>query len=85
MLVHTIRDLRTGKLKDVELTRSKAIKYFCLECCGGDRKAIRECTATHCPLYPFRPFQASRPLKNHSKKEGFLGVFEGSEAIFEGH
>lgn len=34
-----------------------AIKAFCLECVGFDRKAITECTAPACPLWNFRPFQ----------------------------
>jgi len=35
----------------------RAIKAFCLECCGFDHKAITECTAYACPLWNFRPFQ----------------------------
>jgi hypothetical protein len=27
------------------LTPLKAIKKFCLDCCGGSRKAVEECTA----------------------------------------
>lgn len=32
-------------------------KVFCLECVWMDEKAIRECTATACPLYRLRPYQ----------------------------
>lgn len=35
----------------------QAIKAKCLECCWLDEKAIRECTATDCPLWRFRPYQ----------------------------
>lgn len=35
----------------------RAIKAFCLECCGFDRSAITDCTAYACPLWKFRPFQ----------------------------
>jgi hypothetical protein len=33
------------------------IKAFCLECVGLDVAAVRECTATACPLWRRRPYQ----------------------------
>jgi len=33
------------------------IKAFCLECVWMDILAIRECTATACPLWRRRPYQ----------------------------
>jgi len=38
-------------------SKAAAIKSMCAECCGYDRKAIRECTGYGCPLYPHRPYQ----------------------------
>lgn len=38
-------------------SRASAIKLFCLECVGGCRKDVRECTAADCALYPFRPYR----------------------------
>jgi hypothetical protein len=38
-------------------TPMQAIKQFCLNCVGDVRKDIRECTATKCPLYIYRPYQ----------------------------
>jgi hypothetical protein len=35
-----------------------AIKTKCLECCWLDEATIRECMATECPLWPFRPYQS---------------------------
>ena len=32
----------------------KAIREFCLECCGGSRAEVKSCLATRCPLYAFR-------------------------------
>ena len=32
----------------------KAIRAFCIECMGGDRRAVRECPSAHCPLFSFR-------------------------------
>ena len=32
----------------------KAIRAFCLECCGGCSNDVKTCTAPNCPLYAFR-------------------------------
>jgi hypothetical protein len=34
-----------------------AIKLQCLDCCGEDVKAVRECEDRCCPLWRFRPYQ----------------------------
>ena len=39
-----------------EASPRECIKAFCLECCWFDEAAIRECTATACPLWNLRPF-----------------------------
>ena len=36
------------------LTRAKAIRAKCIDCMGGDKSEVRKCTATKCPLFPFR-------------------------------
>jgi len=35
----------------------QCIKAFCLECNGWEPDAIRDCTATACPLWRLRPYQ----------------------------
>ncbi len=35
-------------------SRLKAIRRECLMCQGGSPAGVRECTAPHCALYPFR-------------------------------
>lgn len=37
--------------------RKAAIKIFCAECVGYERKEVRNCTALACPLWPHRPYQ----------------------------
>ena len=37
----------------------QAIKAQCLHCAWMSEEVIRECTATQCPLWGFRPFQKS--------------------------
>jgi hypothetical protein len=44
---------KTGKMKNVTLTPSKAIHLFCMECCGWDKECVKDCRDPFCPLYPF--------------------------------
>ena len=36
------------------LTRAKAIRLKCLDCCCGQRAEIRSCEIKTCPLWRFR-------------------------------
>ncbi len=38
-------------------SKASAIKSFCIECTGYDRKAVTECSDTGCPLWHHRPYQ----------------------------
>ncbi len=38
-------------------SRAAAVKLFCLECVGGVRADVRDCTACDCALYPWRPYR----------------------------
>ena len=33
---------------------ARAIKEKCLDCCGGVRVEVRDCTMVNCPLFPYR-------------------------------
>lgn len=50
----------------------KAIRAFCIECFGDSPREIVNCTATTCPLYPFRmgtnPYRAKRELTEQQKE-----------------
>ena len=49
----------------------KAIRLFCLECCGGSSNEVKLCSAQKCALYPFRfgknPFRPKRELTNEQR------------------
>ena len=49
---HKVRR-KNGKLKEVQLTRSSAIKTFCTECLGWEIHP-KDCESYNCPLWPFR-------------------------------
>ncbi len=36
---------------------TQAIKQFCLDCVGGKREDITNCTAPKCALFIYRPYQ----------------------------
>lgn len=36
------------------VTRAKAIRLKCLDCCCGHPGDVRNCPVTKCPLYPYR-------------------------------
>lgn len=39
-------------------SRAAAVKLFCLECVGYVRADVTGCTAPHCPLFRWRPYQS---------------------------
>ena len=42
------------KFKTGPITRSKAIRLFCIECMGWQPHLIPDCPSNHCVLYPYR-------------------------------
>ena len=38
-------------------SRGAAVKAFCLECVGWNRKSVRDCTSPACPMFLYRPFR----------------------------
>ena len=44
----------------------KAIRAFCVDCCGGSTNEVKLCPSSRCALYPFRlgrnPYRAKREL-----------------------
>jgi len=43
-------------------SKSAAIKAKCLDCCGYQRAEVAACTAEHCPLWPYRPYQTKEDV-----------------------
>lgn len=54
------------------ISRAKAIRLKCLDCCGGNTAEVRKCPATHCSLWRFRMGKEEndelRPKKNIDKE-----------------
>jgi len=62
---HRIRANGNGKTKVMKLTARRAIIEHCKECMGFNIHEVRKCTATLCPLFPFR---------THDKPQDTLAV-----------
>jgi len=67
MIKHTFKYLKSNGTQPVEkvatreLTRSAAIKFYCLDCSGGYTAEVRDCEIKLCPLFPFRPKYGPKP------------------------
>jgi len=45
-----VEDMQKGK----RISRSKAVRLFCLSCVGFQQKEVLNCCGTECVLFPFR-------------------------------
>jgi len=47
----------------------KSIRRHCLDCCGGSRKMVKNCTSFSCPLWYFRfGVMPKTAVKKYGKK-----------------
>ena len=51
------------------MSRAKAIRKKCLDCCCGQQVEVRLCTAVECPLFPYRMGRVKRVDKNADESE----------------
>lgn len=58
----------------------KAIREFCLECCGDSPSGVKECTSANCSLHPFRlgrnPYRAKREMTDEQKEAAKIRLAE---------
>jgi len=45
-----VKDMQEGK----RISRSKAVRLFCLSCMGFQQNEVDNCCGTECVLFPFR-------------------------------
>ncbi len=50
----------------------KAIRAFCLDCCGGSASDVKDCTSKICQLKPFRfgknPYRTKREMTEEQRE-----------------
>lgn len=60
----------------------KAIREFCLECCGYNATDVKNCTSKDCPLKPFRfgknPF-VKRELTDEQREKAVARLADARE------
>jgi len=77
VIKHTIRCGPFGRtIREVKLTRSKAIRYMCLECCCWQFNEVKVCASPLCPLYPYRLGHPD-PLFGTDEESDVLDEIEG--------
>lgn len=64
-----IHDTLTGYDFNVDqaLSRSKAIRTKCLECCAGNSAEVDRCTISDCALYPYRSAKARKLAQSEGR------------------
>ena len=66
-LLDELKELYPGLSKKAKTHPLAAIRLTCLECMGGSKIEIENCTA-ECALHPFRKGKRSVPRKRKEKK-----------------
>lgn len=51
------------------ITRGKAIRLKCLDCCCGNSAEVRRCPATGCPLWRYRMGSEKKAVESDSSEE----------------
>jgi len=57
---------KTSTIDIATATPMRSMRAFCLDCTGGSKADVRECSFTACPLYPYR--MGRRPKKGTAKR-----------------
>lgn len=47
------------------ITRGKAIRLKCLDCCGGNSAEVRRCPSENCPLWRYRLGSERKAVGGH--------------------
>ena len=62
------------------ISRSKAIRLKCLDCCAGQSAEVRKCPVTNCSLWRYRMGHEEndelKPIRKNSEK---MGDFEDED------
>ena len=72
-----VPELYRGIAASASKSRANAVKLFCLECVGYVRTDVTGCTATQCPLWTWRPYQAKAPTPGKTRTEAVQNARTG--------
>lgn len=54
-------------MKEKKISRAKAIRLKCLDCCCFQPSEVRKCPSTDCTLHPFRMGRVKRETKEEKQ------------------
>lgn len=57
------------------VSRSKAIRLKCLDCCCGQAAEVRKCPAENCPLWRYRMGKEVRDVDDPTNFEENIEIF----------
>ena len=64
----------------MRITRSKAIKLKCLDCCCGQAKEVRLCPSQDCPLWNYRfGYEVDSEGKRIARRKGAKNAFQNDK------
>ena len=63
------------------MTPLKAIRVYCLDCCGGQSKEVKLCPCENCPLWQYR--LGKNPARAGIKNSGSFAKTHGSTGDLE--
>ena len=61
------------------VSRSKAIRLKCIDCCCGNMAEVRRCPAEQCPLWRYRMGKEIRDNDTLSENPSFSDEFEDED------
>ena len=65
----------------MRITRSKAIRLKCLDCCGGQANEVRLCPCLDCPLWNYRLGYEVDEEGNHThRRKGNKNAFQNGKS-----
>lgn len=53
------------------ITRAKAIRLKCIDCCAGQMAEVRKCELTNCPLWRYRMGKEVKDNENSEYADDF--------------
>ena len=65
------------------ISRAKAIRMKCLDCCCDNMAEVRKCPVTHCPLWRYRMGREEndefKPIREKKKNDNLSHDFEDED------
>ncbi len=61
------------------VSRSKAIRLKCIDCCAGNMAEVRKCPVTNCPLWRYRMGKEIRDEETLSENLEICDTFEDED------